>query len=256
MRCCSRSRPPAPAASPRVTSGRPNCAASLATTRSHASHKLEPPASALPLDRGDHGLSGGPLGDAAEPAAGPSGCRRPGTPSGPSRRRTYRPAGQDDEPGRPYGSPGRSSAAAMPARDRAVDGVPRLGTVDGDEATPSFTSVRTSSATSALPSVGCPASSRGYFAWKPACRHRKSWSDSRASCSRSRSVGPRKQVGELGLRSRAAWGTATGAMSLTFELLAGFAGPVEWRVSMMPGAMVLTRAPIAARSRAAGTVIR
>ena len=60
MRRGSRNSPPAAATSPRVTSGSPNFASSLATTRSQDSDELEAAGQRVPLDRGDRcGLAGG-----------------------------------------------------------------------------------------------------------------------------------------------------------------------------------------------------
>src|SRR5487761_1303332 len=114
MRWCSLSRPPAPAASPRVTSGRPNCASSLATTRSQASTSSNPPASAYPSTAGRRVIAGQEplqIHACAESAAG---------------------AGQDEDadvlaPVQILDGLGDAG------RDRPVDRVPHFGPVDGDD---------------------------------------------------------------------------------------------------------------------------
>ena len=57
IRLGSRMRPPAPAMSPRLTSGMPNLASSTATTRSHESMISHPPARAEPLTAAMMGLA-------------------------------------------------------------------------------------------------------------------------------------------------------------------------------------------------------
>src|SRR5215469_423946 len=80
MRLGSLSNPPAPATSPRLTSGRPNLASSLATTRSQASTSSNPPASAYPSTAAITGLAGGfsTIPPKPRPAAiGASPARKP-----------------------------------------------------------------------------------------------------------------------------------------------------------------------------------
>ena len=58
IRRCNRSTPPAPATSPRVTSGSPNLASEAATSRSQPSASSNPPASAYPSMAAMTGLAG------------------------------------------------------------------------------------------------------------------------------------------------------------------------------------------------------
>src|SRR5487761_1569456 len=121
MRWCSLSRPPAPAARPRVTSGRPNCASSLATTRSQASTSSNPPASAYPSTAAITGLTGGRRVIAGQEPLQIHACAE-----------SAAGAGQDEDadvlaPVQILDGLGDAG------RDRPVDRVPHFGPVDGDD---------------------------------------------------------------------------------------------------------------------------
>src|SRR5215469_1497237 len=80
MRLGSLSSPPAPATRPRLTSGNPNLASSLATTRSQASTSSKPPARAYPSTAAITGFAGGrsTIPPKPRPAAiGASPARKP-----------------------------------------------------------------------------------------------------------------------------------------------------------------------------------
>ena len=71
IRLGRRIRPPAPAMSPRLTSGMPNLASSTATTRSHESMISHPPARADPLTAAMIGLENSRWAMPAKPPLAP-----------------------------------------------------------------------------------------------------------------------------------------------------------------------------------------
>src|SRR5487761_1249916 len=220
MRCCSLSRPPAPAARPRVTSGRPNCASSLATTRSQESTSSKPPASAYPSTAAITGLSGGRSvmpPNPRPPAVGLSPVRNPfrsmpaqNVPPAPVRMRT-----------RTSLRVSRSSmAAAMPAETAPLTAFRASGRLIVMTATPSSTSMRTSSATPAL-----------QLLWSVRARLLRLEPDAAVE---PHDLGVHvvvldqraHQVGELSRRAKPL-GKRHRRNQLGLELLAGLAGPVD-----------------------------
>src|SRR5215469_3194905 len=143
MRFGSRSRPPAPATRLRRTSGRPNFAASLATTRSQARTSSNPPASAYPSTAAMTGLAGGRCTIPPNPRssnAGESPDRKPfrsipelNVPPAPVRIRTCTS----------FLASRSSTAPAIPRATSPLTAFLASGRLMVMTATPSLTSVRT-----------------------------------------------------------------------------------------------------------------
>ena len=103
-RWASSSAPPAPATSPRVTSGTPKRADAPATTRSQASRSSNPPASAQPSAAPTRGLRGGVWVMPHRP--------RPGKEGTSPLRNALRSIPAENVPPAPVSTPARSSVAA------------------------------------------------------------------------------------------------------------------------------------------------
>src|SRR5215469_1531556 len=145
MRLGSRSRPPAPATRPRLTSGKPNFAASLATIRSHARTNSNPPASAYPSTAAMIGFAGGCWTKPPKPRSatiGESPDRKP-LRSMPALNVPPAPVSTST---RTSGLASKSStAAAMPRATSPLTAFLASGLLIVMTATPSPTSVRTAS---------------------------------------------------------------------------------------------------------------
>ncbi len=131
-----RSRPPAPAIRPRLASGMPNMACSAATTRSHEEHDLETAGQGGAVHRGNERLGEVALGQPAEAAAGPHDVAALAAAEGlevhAGAESLVAAPRHDDHP--TVGILGQLVHETRHGQaHRPVDGVARLGTVDGED---------------------------------------------------------------------------------------------------------------------------
>ena len=131
-----RMRPPAPATSPRLASGIPKVAWSAATTRSHDSMISQPPARAAPLTAAMIGLGNCrwvmPAKPPEPPMMAPPSPEAKALRSMPGREGLVTGTGDDDDRAPVVGLELVERVGHAHA-DVAVDGVARLGPVDGED---------------------------------------------------------------------------------------------------------------------------